>query len=380
MKSSLFIVFSIVFLVFGKISFGQRKVHITVKLPNGIAMNKMTVLYDDGQYLKSIKPIILNNTLTISEFYYSRYANLIFAYPDSTETDGLPCFSFLIRDDSAHIYFSEEKLVNKNPFRNYRLEKALTLADIGDNQYRKFISKESDDAKRYYTKNSDSIRTKKKYQIILEKKKEKLDRKILEFIALNPNQYISLLVFKNDISQSSSLKADSLLQFFNQVFPDSLRSTYEGQEAFKRLNGRINTEKWGEAPDFSEKDIKGNIIALKNLRGKYVLLDFWASWCAPCLREMPVIKRISHKYPKDKLEIISITLDKTYGNFIDALKKLNPDWTQIFQGSNLVAKYAVGPVPMVFLINEKGIVVYNRSEEHDNGLIKLNKILEREIK
>ena len=119
MKSSLFIVFSIVFLVFGKISFGQRKVHITVKLPNGIAMNKMTVLYDDGQYLKSIKPIILNNTLTISEFYYSRYANLIFAYPDSTETDGLPCFSFLIRDDSAHIYFSEEKLVNKNPFRNY---------------------------------------------------------------------------------------------------------------------------------------------------------------------------------------------------------------------------------------------------------------------
>ena len=91
-------------------------------------------------------------------------------------------------------------------------------------------------------------------------------------------------------------------------------------------------------------------------------------------------RTVRHKYPKDKLEIISITLDKTYGNFIDALKKLNPDWTQIFQGSNLVAKYAVGPVPMVFLINEKGIVVYNRSEEHDNGLIKLNKILEREIK
>lgn len=357
-------------------SFCQKKVHITVTLPIGIIYDKLRVLYDNGQYRKLIKPVITNNTINISESYYSRYATITFAYPDSTETDGIPCFSFLTSGNSANIHFLTESLQNKNPFSNYRLENTLTLSDIGDNQYRKFIADESEDAKNYYIKNSDNIRVNKKYLNILEEKSEKLDRKILDFIALNEDQYYSLLVFKNEIAQGSRLRADSLLHFYHHVFPDSLKHTFEGNEIVKVLNGRINTKIGGEAPDFNEKDIKGNIVSLNDLRGKYVLLDFWASWCEPCLREMPKIKSLREKYPKEKLEIISVSLDKTYNNFSAAIKKINADWIQIFQGSDIVARYAVGPVPQVFLINGKGIVVYNRNEEHDIELVKLNKILE----
>lgn len=355
--------------------FGQKKVQITVELPIGIFQSKMKLLFDDGQYLKSINPVIVNNTFNISENYYSRYATLTFAYPDSTEIDGLPCFSFFIRGNEAHIHFINNNLNHRNPFGNFRLENALTLSDLGDEKYREFISKESDDAKNYYLKYRDSLRLNKKYRSILEYKNEKEYFKILEYIALYPSQYYSLLIFKNEISEGSSLKADSLIHFFHQTFPDSLKRTYEGNVIEKRLNGRINTKKWGEAPEFIAQDIHGKIISLKAMHGKYVLLDFWASWCAPCMTEIPIIKSIREKYPKEFLEIISISLDKTYSNFNTAIKKTNADWTQIFQGSEIVNQYAIGPVPQVFLISEKGIVIYNRNEEHDPGLVILKKIL-----
>ena len=367
----------ILIIAFGQVSFGQKEVHVTVKLPLGIDYTKMGLFYNNGQYEKGLKPIITNNTLTISESYYSRYATITFTYPDSTEMDGIPCFGFLISSNSATICFYQDSVKNKNPFRNFRLVNALTFNDIGESQYHKFVRTESEDAKNYYIKNRDSIRSNEKYRNILDRKDEKLDRKKLEFIALNAAQYYSLLIFKNEIASGSSLGADSLLRFYYLVFPDSLKKSYEGHEIEKRLNGRINARKGGEAPDFSVKDIKGNVVSLKYLRGKFVLLDFWASWCAPCIREMPKIKSLREKYPKDKLEIISVTLDKTYGNFNTALKKINADWIQIYQGSDLVTRYAVGSVPQIFLINEKGIMVYNRAEEDDIELAKLKKVLEK---
>lgn len=376
MKFSLNYLLLILVLNIGQTSFGQKKVSVNVKFPSGIDYSKIGLSYNNGQYERELKPVITNNTLTYSDSCYSRFATLTFIYPDSSETDGIPCFSFLLSDMSAKISFYQDSVKNKNPFRNYRLVNVSTLADIGESEYYKFINAELKDAQSYYMKNSDSIRVNEKYRIILDEKAEKCDRKKLEFIALNANQYYSLYAFKTDIAQGSDIRADSLLRFYQHVFPDSLKQTYEGNEIVKRLNGRINNKKGGEAPDFRVKDIKGNIVSLSDLLGKYVLLDFWASWCGPCMREMPKIKSLREKYSKDKLVIISVTLDKTYNNFSTALKKINADWTQIYQGNDLVTRYAVGPIPQVFLINEKGIMVYNRAEEDDIELVKLKIFLE----
>jgi len=376
MRLSLIYLLLILIFTFGLSSFGQKKISVFVILPLGIDYTKMSLTYDNGQYVKGVKPIITNGTFTVSDSCFSRYATITFAYPDSSETDGIPCFSFLLSGISAKISFYYDSVKNKNPFGNYRLVNASTLEGVGENEYYKFIDTELKDAQNYYIKNSDSIKVNEKYRNILDGKAEKLDRKALEFIALHANQYYSLWVFKNEIAQGSRLRADSLLNFYQQVFPDSLKQTYEGNEIVKRLNGRINNKKGGEAPDFRVKDIKGNIVSLNDLRGKYVLLDFWASWCGPCMREMPKIKSLREKYSKGNLEIISVTLDKTYTNFTTALKKINADWTQIYQGSDLVTRYAVGPVPQVFLINEKGIIVYNRAEEDDIELVQLKKVLE----
>jgi thiol-disulfide isomerase/thioredoxin len=355
---------------------GQKKVSVTVNLPYRIDYSKLMISYNNGQDDRALKPIITHDTFTFTDSCFSRYATLTFVYPDSTETDGIPCFSFLVSGLSAKISFYRDSLKNKNSFRNYRLENASTLANIGESGYYKFIDTELKDAKNYYINNRDSIRLNKKYRLILDEKSEKRDRKTIEFIALNANQYYSLYAFK-DIAQGSILRTDSLLLFYQQVFPDSLRQLYEGNEILKILKGRINNKKGGVAPGFKVKDIKGNIISLSDLSGKYVMLDFWASWCGPCIREMPKVKSLREKYSKENLEIMCITLDKNFSNFTTALKKINPDCTQVYEGSDLVKRYAVGPVPQVFLINKNGIIVYNRAEEDDIELVKLEKILEK---
>jgi len=376
MKLSLNYLLFLVLIVIGQASYGQRKVSIKVQLPSGIDYSKLILKYNNGQYIKEVKPIIANNAFAISDSCYSRYAILIFFYPDSTETEGMSGVAIWVSGKPANISFYQDSLTNKNPFRNYNLVNALSSGDVGEDRYYKFIDTELKDAQNFYFKNRDSINTNEKYLDILRKKQEIGERKGLEFIALNANQYYSIWVFKNEIVPSSSLRADSLLRFYQQVFPDSLKQTYEGNEIIKRLKGRISTKKGGEAPDFRVKDIKGNVVSLNGLRGKYVLLDFWASWCVPCMEAMPQIKSLHQKYPKDQLEIISITVDKTYGNFSAALKKINADWTQIYQGSDLVTRYGVGLIPQVFLINEKGVMAFNMEEEKDYQFIKLKKILE----
>lgn len=366
----------ILVLTIGQTSFGQKKVNVTVMLPSGIDYAKIGLSYNNGQDAKELKPIITNGMFTISDSYYSRYATLTFYYPDSTETDGISGVAFWVSGMPANISFYRDNMKNKNPFRNYRLSNASALADNGVNQFYKFVATELENIKYFYLKNRDSIRANKKYENILDEKLEKVERKELEFIKLNANQYYSLWAFSHEVLTIGRLRADSLLRFYQKVFPDSLKHTFEGNEIVKKLNGRINTKKGGEAPDFSVKDIKDNVVSLNDLRGKYILLDFWASWCAPCMSEMPKIKSLREKYSKDKLEIISVTLDKTYTNFSTALKKINADWTQIYQGSDLVTRYAVGPIPQVFLINDKGKMVYSRDEENDLELVKLKKILE----
>ncbi len=376
MNLSLNYLLLVLIIALSQTSFGQKKVSVSVRLPSGIDYSKMGLSFNNGKEEKGFKPIVTNGSFTISDSCYSRYATITFVYPDSTETDGIPCFAFLVPGLSANISFYQEIVKTKNPFRNYRLTNASTFADIGESQFYKFIANESEDANLYYKKNKDSIRANEKFLNILNEKLEKVERKELKYIKLNPNQYYSLRVFNNEFTGRTNLTTDSLLHFYHQVFPDSLKNTFEGNEIVKKLNGKIHTKKGGEAPDFSVRDIKGNLVSLSDLQGKYVLLDFWASWCAPCMRTMPTIKNLREKYPKDKLEIISVTLDKNYNNFITALKKIDAEWTQIFQGSDLINRYGISLISQVLLINKKGIMVYNMQEEDDYELVKLKKVLE----
>ena len=111
------------------------------------------------------------------------------------------------------------------------------------------------------------------------------------------------------------------------------------------------------APEFKVKDLKGKEISLEKYRGKVVLLDFWATWCGPCIAELPNVQKTYEKYKDKKFEIIGISLDRSATKLDNFLKKRELPWVHYWDDGDKVAdQYRVTAIPSMFLLDGKGII------------------------
>ena len=123
-----------------------------------------------------------------------------------------------------------------------------------------------------------------------------------------------------------------------------------------------NPEIAGErlAPAFAVTSMAGEELSLEKLRGKIVLLDFWATWCKPCVYEMPHVKGIWKKYSDDRFIIIGVSLDNNLGALESYLKKEDITWPQYYDGkgwNNSISRlYGVRGIPHTVLIDENGLI------------------------
>jgi thiol-disulfide isomerase/thioredoxin len=113
---------------------------------------------------------------------------------------------------------------------------------------------------------------------------------------------------------------------------------------------------------FSVKDLNGKPLSIEKFKGKVVLLDFWATWCKPCIAEMPNVKRIYDMYQKEGFEIIGISLDSKRSALESYIKRNDIKWPQYFDGAawnNEVAKkYRVRSIPATYLLDRNGKIRY----------------------
>ncbi len=112
-------------------------------------------------------------------------------------------------------------------------------------------------------------------------------------------------------------------------------------------------------PD-TTRDISGENISLKGFKGKVVLLDFWATWCKPCLMEMPNVIKTYNKYHDQGFEIIGVSLDKDIDKLKGYIKENDISWRQIFGGdwkAPIAQIYAVSSIPATFLIGTDGKII-----------------------
>lgn len=123
----------------------------------------------------------------------------------------------------------------------------------------------------------------------------------------------------------------------------------------------LKAEMIGKPVDIRFTATDGSTVDTQALRGKVVLIDFWASWCPDCIREMPTVRKAYQKYKDKGLTILGISLDKdeqALSNFV--AKKLIP-WPQYFDGkgweTELAMKYGVSAIPEMWLINQEGAVI-----------------------
>ena len=128
-----------------------------------------------------------------------------------------------------------------------------------------------------------------------------------------------------------------------------------------------------EAPNFTLLSDKGKEVVLSDFRGKYVLLDFWASWCGPCRMEIPNLKKVWQKYYSKGLEIVSITLDAKDDDWRKALADEQMPWTQLTaKGTNVSKQYNVKGIPHILLLDPQGKIaeINLRGEELEEALQK----------
>ena len=114
------------------------------------------------------------------------------------------------------------------------------------------------------------------------------------------------------------------------------------------------------APSFAVEDIKGKTVRLEAYRGKYVLVDFWATWCAPCIGELPRMQTAYRAYRAAGFEIIGISIDESKTAVVDFAKARNIPWPLVHNASgsaDLVEAFGVSSIPATYLIDPEGNII-----------------------
>lgn len=216
----------------------------------------------------------------------------------------------------------------------------------------------------------------------LEPMNKELEQASLKFMKENPKSYYSLYLFRFAMSKMKYDEAKSLYDSFN--------SSYKNSELAKELVADIEKMKKGVpgaiAGNFDTKDINGNAIKLADFKGKYLLIDFWASWCVPCRKGNPHLLKLYAEYKPKGLEILGVASDdKHEDKWKNAVEKDGIGvWKHVLRGlqykegtydrinieQDISDGYNIHVLPTKILVDPNGIIVgrYDGGEDDDKRM------------
>lgn len=202
------------------------------------------------------------------------------------------------------------------------------------------------------------------------------DKKVEAFI-LNHADLLATTYFVKELLVVG-YPLDKIKNYYHIAKPE-IKNSFQGQ-ALKAMIDEIGCTTVGSmAPDIDLPTLEGENVKLSSLRGHYVLLDFWASWCGPCCKEIPALKTLYEKFEKDGFKIYAVSLDKKRKAWLDTSTELGIPWINAssLEGASCPAAkmYRVSGVPKHFLIDPEGriIAIDLRGEELEAKIASLYK-------
>lgn len=187
---------------------------------------------------------------------------------------------------------------------------------------------------------------------------------------------VSVLPHIDDRHALAYARMHLVAERIGEISPEAARTSYlkylsdfQDFPAYTRFLKKFYREVESVSPGnpavpFTLPDQNNNLVSMKDLRGKYVLLDFWASWCIPCLDEFPHMKELYNTYSRDQFEIIAISIEEDSLRWRQAIQQFEHSWPQLYGGDgfqqNTFKAYRGGGIPFYILVAPEGnIVRYN---------------------
>jgi len=177
-------------------------------------------------------------------------------------------------------------------------------------------------------------------------------------IRANPSSFVSTYATLSLLNPDEDFEfMDSMAVVFEKSVPES---KYTGLLSTKLT--ALRTLAVGQpAPDISLPTPEGQTVALSSLKGKYVLVDFWASWCGPCRQENPNVVRMYQKYKDKGFEIYGVSLDESKDKWVNAIAKDKLTWPHVSDlkgwNSSAAVKYNIQAIPQTLLLDKEGKII-----------------------
>lgn len=231
-------------------------------------------------------------------------------------------------------------------------------------QYDLSVTSFQEEAEKLYRKYSEA-REQKDSKMVAELERKMTEHMMngqqntVDYIKTCPESYVAV-----DLASNLFLTEYPQWQEVYQLI-DTVR--YADTYAFRRLRDKVEEARalWiqGEpAPDFSTRDINGKVVRLEDFKGRYVLLDFWASWCRPCRNKAQEIKKIYDQLQARGIVMLGISMDEKRKDWEQATKEDGIVWANTaelipFAENTIARSYKVRQLPTLFLVGPDGVIV-----------------------
>lgn len=182
---------------------------------------------------------------------------------------------------------------------------------------------------------------------------------INKFEQTNKDNILSALLALNSI-QAKGLSVSEMENLYANL-GEGAKNTITGKLIKEKIGKLSSTEQGRKAPDFTLPNLKGSNVTLSQVKGKYKILDFWASWCGPCRLNKPILKKMYKEFHDKGLEIVSVSLDDKRDNWEGVVKKDDLNWIHLssLKGWKCeVAKlYNVTALPSMFVLDSNNKII-----------------------